>query len=221
MTETMSANRDSVDATALSWDDDFPPSRPATDAFADLTAALVEVQEAFTRSRPDAETARAAAAALRETARALRAHEVDEDDQLAGRLWSRPGRGSALAPAITFDEVTDVRATGHVTIGRFHSGRYALNGGVTPMIFDEIMSRLGNSVGRIWARTANLTVDYRAPAPLHTELTVTAELVGQDGRKRMLRGVITHGDVLIAEASGLWVQTRPERVPETREGDRP
>lgn len=192
------------------WDDDFAPTAPAADAFAALTDALSSLQEAFTASRPDAAEATRIAADLQAAAAALRRWEVSEDEQLAGRLWSRAGRGQVMAPALTIDEVNATSATGHVTIGRFHAGRYALNGGVTPLIFDEILSRLGNAGGRVWARTANLTIDYRAPAPLLVPLRVHAELIGQEGRKRRLRGTITDGDQLIAEAHGLWVQTRPE-----------
>ncbi|GAA4672816.1 PaaI family thioesterase [Gordonia humi] len=201
---------ESVAVAEVSWIDDLPLSEPADDAFADLTAAVRELQEAFTRSRPDADTAVDVADRLRAAAALLRDQEVSEDEQLAGRLWSRAGRGQTMAPDLVFDEVGEDHARGHVIIERFHSGRYALNGGVTPMIFDEILSRLGNAHGRRWARTASMTVDYRAPAPLFTPLTVTAELIDQVGRKRRLRGAITHGDRLIAEAHGLWIETRPE-----------
>ncbi|NMO03714.1 PaaI family thioesterase [Gordonia sp. TBRC 11910] len=201
---------ESTDTETLTWNDAFGPTTAADDPFADLTRAVSELQEAFTRCRPDRHSALDAAAQLRRVTKQLRAQEVSEDDQLAGRLWSRPGRGQTMAPALTIDEVTDEHAVGRVTVGRFHSGRYALNGGVTPLIFDEILSRLGNSGGRAWGRTASLTVDYRSPAPLHVELTVTADVVGHDGRKRYLRGAITHADVLIAQAHGLWIATRPE-----------
>ncbi len=195
--------------TSATWDDDLAPTIVAEDEFAELTTAVAALQEAFTRSHPSASRATELAARIREIADELADSEVHEDDQLSGRLWDRPGRGQVMAPVLHFDEVTPTTARGHVTIERFHAGRYALNGGVTPMIFDEALSRLGNSAGREWARTANLSVDYRAPAPLHRTLTVTAEFVRQEGRKRYMRGEIRDGDTLIAEATGLWVVTNP------------
>ncbi|GAA4484558.1 PaaI family thioesterase [Rhodococcus olei] len=196
------------------WPDPFRPTVNADtdDEYADLVEALREVQEAVTRSRPTPEVAAEVATALRTAARRLRTFEVDEDTQIAGKRWEIPGKGHALAPALHIDTVTDTTVTGRVTVGRFHSGRYAMNGGVTPLIFDEILARLANSAGRPWGRTAYLNVNYRAPAPLHTELTVTAELLGQEGRKRFLRGALHHGDVLVADAEGLWVELKPEQT---------
>jgi hypothetical protein len=198
--------------SVASWDDPFVPSAPADDEFAELIEALRSVQEAITRSRPNASVAAAATEALRTVALHMREFEVDEDDQISGKRWDIPGCGRALGPPLHLDQVTENTATGRVTVGRFHSGRYALNGGITPLIFDEIMARLANSSDRPWARTAYLNVNYRAPAPLHTELTVTAELAGQDGRKRFLRGAMYHGDVLVADAEGLWVELKPEQT---------
>ncbi|WP_307796984.1 PaaI family thioesterase [Williamsia soli] len=193
------------------WDDPFVPSAPVHDEFAELIEALRDVQEAITRSRPDAAVAEAAAESLRAVAARMRDFEVDEDDQISGKRWDLPGSGRALGPPLHLDTASGSSAVGRVTVGRFHSGRYALNGGITPLIFDEIMARLANSSGRRWARTAYLNVNFRAPAPLHTELTVTAELVGQEGRKRLVRGAIHYGDVLVADAEGLWVELKPEQ----------
>ncbi|MFW0785244.1 hotdog domain-containing protein [Gordonia sp. CPCC 206044] len=202
----------SPDIWSPDWVDPFAPTVNADDEYAQLVDALREVQEAITRSRPTPGAAADAAVTLRETARRMRAFEVDEDSQIAGKRWEIAGKGHSLAPVLHIDTVTDTFARGTVTIGRFHSGRYAMNGGVTPLIFDELLARLANSGGRPWARTAYLNVNFRAPAPLHTELTVTGELTGQEGRKRFLRGAMHHGDILVADAEGLWVELRHEQT---------
>ncbi|MCK8673031.1 hotdog fold thioesterase [Rhodococcus sp. HM1] len=202
----------SIDVWDPNWDDPFTPTAEADDEFAELVAAVRAVQEAFTRSRPDPATASAIAGKIRSVATELEEHEVGEDDQIPGRRWDLAGRGQALAPPLHLDEVTETTARGRVTVGRFHSGRYAMNGGVTPLIFDEIMARLANGFGRPWARTAYLHVDFRTPAPLHVELRVEAEFVRQDGRKRFMRGAMYHGDTLVAEADGLWVELKPEQT---------
>ncbi|WP_068268852.1 PaaI family thioesterase [Aldersonia kunmingensis] len=201
-----------VDIWNPSWDDPFCPTTDSGDEYADLIEALREVQEAVTRSRPSPSGAAGAADALRVIARLMREFEVDEDAQISGKRWDLAGHGQALAPKLHIDMVTETTASGRVTIGRFHSGRYAMNGGVTPLIFDEILARLANSAGRPWGRTAYLNVNFRAPAPLHAELDVTAEFVGQQGRKRFMRGTMYHGDVLVADVDGLWVELKPEQT---------
>lgn len=193
------------------WDDPFAPTVVTDDEFIRLIDALRAAQEAVTRSRPTPRAAADAAARLREIATALADFEVDEDGQIAGKRWESAGHGQALAPPVHLDRITETTAVGRVTVERFHSGRYAMNGGVASLIFDEILARLANH-RRPWARTARLQVDFRAPAPLHTELTVTARLVGQQGRKRFLGGTLHHGEVLVAEAEGLWIELKPEQT---------
>lgn len=192
-----------------SWQDQLQPTAPGADEFAELTEAVALLAESFTRSDPPPEVVAVLAARIREIAAVLADYEVSEDDQPVGKLWDRPGRGQILTPALHIDEVTAETVRARFTLGRFHSGRDALNGGVTPMIFDEALSRLANAGGRPWARTAHLAVDYLAPAPLHRELSVTAELVGEDGRKRWMRGEIRDDTTLLAEATGLWIVPRP------------
>ena len=194
------------------WNDPFAPTRTSNDEFAELVAAVRAVQEAFTRSRPSPAAAATIAGRLRAVAEQLEEVETDEDHQISGHRWDLAGRGQCLAPPLHVDVVTETRACGRVTVGRFSSGRYAMNGGVTPLIFDEIMARLANSAGRAWARTAYLNVDFRAPAPLEVELRVEAEFLRQDGRKRFMHAAMYHGDVLVAEAEGLWVELKPEQT---------
>ncbi|MFV9428738.1 PaaI family thioesterase [Rhodococcus aetherivorans] len=202
----------SIDIWKPDWNDPFDPTAEADDEFAELVDALRSVQEAFTRSRPDTVSAARITQQLRSVAKELQSLEVGEDEQISGRRWDLAGRGQALAPPLHIDEVTETAARGRVTVGRFYSGRYAMNGGVTPLIFDEIMARLANDAGRPWARTAYLNVNFRAPAPLHVELRVEAEFVRQEGRKRFMRGRMYHEDVLVADADGLWVELKPEQT---------
>ena len=53
--------------------------------------------------------------------------------------------------------------------------------------------------------TARLTVSYRSPTPLHTDLRLEGELVGVEGRKILTVGRCFHGDTLTAEAEGLFI----------------
>ena len=54
--------------------------------------------------------------------------------------------------------------------------------------------------------TANLTVRYRQPTPLHRELKYVGVLVGVSGRKVKTQGELWAGDTMTAEAQGLFVR---------------
>ncbi len=55
------------------------------------------------------------------------------------------------------------------------------------------------------AVTASLTVDYRAPAVLGRELSLTGWAVAVEGRKLHLRGEVHDGEQLVAEARALFL----------------
>lgn len=194
--------------------DPFLPSRgqPALDAeeaaYSNLVVALREAQEAVTRCRPDAAGAARAAQLLAESA-SLLGPGVEEDQQLAGRVWAVAGRAQALAPPLHIDEVTTDSARGRVAFGRFHGGTGTVHGGAVPLIYDELLGRLATSAGRPFARTAYLHVDYRAGIPLDTEIEVDAAIVSIVGRKIVLRSQMILNGQLLTECEGLWVQIRP------------
>jgi acyl-coenzyme A thioesterase PaaI-like protein len=97
-----------------------------------------------------------------------------------------------------------------VVFRRLHlGGGGAAHGGTLPLLFDEVLGRLSNSGDRPTARTAYLKVNYRHITPLNTELDVEGRLERQDGRKRWITGRLAHGDTLLADAEGLFVQLRP------------
>ena len=53
--------------------------------------------------------------------------------------------------------------------------------------------------------TARLTIDYRSPTPLHTELRFDGRVIGVEGRKTFTEGTLHAGDRLCAESEGLFV----------------
>jgi acyl-CoA thioesterase FadM len=62
--------------------------------------------------------------------------------------------------------------------------------------------------------TGTLTVRYRSPTPLHTELRFEAELVRMEGRKIFTRAQVLGGDRVCAEAEGIFVSVARERFQE-------
>jgi acyl-coenzyme A thioesterase PaaI-like protein len=192
----------------VTWDDPLQPTERVPHTFSDLVDALRQAQEAVTRSRPTEEASAEAEQLLLRVAALLAPFEVDEDEQLAGRLWAEGGRAQALSPALHIEKVASEEVHCTVTFGRFHAGRGAVHGGVLPLVFDEVMARLGNSHGRPRGRTAYLKTEYRAIVPLEEPLDVRAWLESEEGRKRYLRAELTRDGQVLAEAEGLWVVLR-------------
>lgn len=96
-----------------------------------------------------------------------------------------------------------------------------VHGGVIAMMFDEILGA-ATIVAGFPGMTGTLTIRYRKPTPLRTPLRVEARSSERQGRKVTTRGVMYHGDVLTAEAEGIFIQLVPERflkiVQETTDG---
>jgi acyl-coenzyme A thioesterase PaaI-like protein len=88
-----------------------------------------------------------------------------------------------------------------------------VHGGVIAMVFDEILGAANIAEGRP-GMTGTLTIRYLKPTPLRTTLRVEAHCTDQQGRKIYTRGAIYHGDVLTAEAEGVFIQLVPERFME-------
>ena len=79
-----------------------------------------------------------------------------------------------------------------------------MHGGYVAAMFDDLLG-LAQSVSGKHGMTGRLTVHYRSPTPLHTELRLEGWLERADGRKILCRGTLHHGDVLCAEAEGLFI----------------
>lgn len=120
------------------------------------------------------------------------------------------GLSNPLAPPIRFDASTKDRIIGHVTFGAAYEGPPGcVHGGFIAAAFDEVLG-LAQSLGGTPGMTGRLTIHYRSPTPLHTELRMEGDLVRVDGRKTICSGRILAGDVLCAEAEGLFIALSPE-----------
>jgi acyl-coenzyme A thioesterase PaaI-like protein len=187
------------------------PTRRAEppEGFTGMIDALRDLQDRVTAAVPPADLVADATKAFTELAARLEAHAVPERAQLTGRLVDVPGRAQVMSPTLYLDEHDAQQARGRVTYGRYYlGGNGAVHGGAIPLLFDELMGRLANTERPV-ARTAYLNVDFRSIAPMEQELRVAARFVHEEGRKRLLRGTLHHGDRLCAEAEGLFVQLRP------------
>ncbi len=101
---------------------------------------------------------------------------------------------------------------GRATFGFAYEGPpTCVHGGVIAELLDEVLGA-ANIVAEHPAMTGTLTIRYRKPTPLNTDLRVEARFVRQDGRKIYAWGGIYHGDVLTAEADGVFIEVRPRHM---------
>jgi acyl-coenzyme A thioesterase PaaI-like protein len=84
-----------------------------------------------------------------------------------------------------------------------------VHGGVIAMVFDEMLGA-ANIVSGNPGMTGTLTIRYRKPTPLLTPLRLEARFVRRDGRKIYTTGALYHGDVLTAEAEGVFIELIPQ-----------
>jgi len=85
-----------------------------------------------------------------------------------------------------------------------------VHGGVIAETFDEMLGA-ANIVAGNPGMTGTLTVRYRKPTPLHTPLRIEARFLSRDGRKIKTWAGMYEGDLLTAEADGLFIEVRPAR----------
>jgi len=176
-----------------------------------MVDALRMLLDQIAGSQPSGELVADAERQLAELTWQFAKSQVEERSQVFGHLTAVPGRGQVMAPAIAVDEHNSERASGHVTFGRFYlGGNGAVHCGAIPLAFDELMGRLANT-GRAPSRTAYLHVNYRNITPIETRLSIEAHFESEEGRKRILRGVIRSGDTVCADAEGLFVALRPDQ----------
>jgi acyl-coenzyme A thioesterase PaaI-like protein len=93
-----------------------------------------------------------------------------------------------------------------------------VHGGVIAETFDEVLGS-ANMVAGNPAMTGTLTVRYRKPTPLHTDLRIVARCTGREGRKIFTWAGMYDGDVMTAEAEGIFIEVAPARFVAIAEGN--
>jgi acyl-coenzyme A thioesterase PaaI-like protein len=190
-----------------------PACEPLTDpgdvaAYGDLLTALRGVQDALVNAEPDRATMHELTGILAIVGDRLRSSASAGPAPFARQL-ELPDRGQTLVPPVTIERISADRVEATVRFTPyFHLGGHVAHGGAVALVFDEMLGLLCSAAGRPWSRTAFLHVDYRSPTPGDVPLDLVVWLHSEDGRKRVMRGEIRHGDVVCAEAHGLFVAVR-------------
>lgn len=175
-----------------------------------LMEAVRAVQDAVVEAAAPDDVTLEMAERLEQLAADLKPWAVGESERVAGRRPDLPGRGHPLLLPLIVDDEGDDYVRGRVTFRQYHLGGHgAAHGGTLPLLFDEVVGRLASARPPRRARTAFITVNYRAITPLDVELRVEATLDKIEGRKRWASGRLYDGERLLADAVGLFVELRP------------
>jgi len=193
---------------------------PARAAAAELRA----IAELLATRETDDDTLTVAGAhldAVRATLDALptrpRWYEVDPSDREASRAYHDefgPLRGAAsvVAPPLVFLKSTQ-NQHGEVVVawarcGAVYEGPPRLvHGGIVAACFDEILAVAQRNAG-VNGLTVELTVRYRAPITIDTDLTFTAWIESDDGRRAVGRAACTTEGGLAADATATFVRPK-------------
>jgi acyl-coenzyme A thioesterase PaaI-like protein len=199
-----------------------PPGAPAAeDPRFELAAALRRITSAMVGVPLTDEDVRAATSRV--------AALADDLERAAGpgrRLRARPdpaghpqeffptspviGYANPIAPPVEVEAVDgELRGTAFFDYP-YEGPPTCVHGGVLAMVFDELLGA-ANIVAGCPGMTGTLTIRYRKPTPLRTPLRLEARLVGRDGRKIRTTGAIYHGDLMTAEAEGIFIELVPQR----------
>ena len=172
-------------------------TREADDALLDEThARLAELRAAL-----DAAPARP------------RWYDVDPSDREASRAFHDefgPMRGAAsvVALPLVFAPTRDGRVVARARGGVLHEGPPRLvHGGIVAACFDEVLAVAQRDAG-VHGLTTELTVRYRRPITIDTDLTFTAWIESDDGRRATGRAECTVHEDVAADATATFVRPR-------------
>jgi acyl-coenzyme A thioesterase PaaI-like protein len=169
----------------------------ATEAPADELSDAADSLEAIASSLESYPTRKGWSGGFSETANAGDTH---------GHFDSSPviGRANPLAPPVDV-QVNDGVVEGRVVFGSAYEGPPGcVHGGYIAAAFDEVLG-MTQSMSGTPGMTGTLTIRYRRPTPLHTELRFEGVLLGVEGRKIRTEGRLYANDELTAEAEAIFI----------------
>ena len=140
-------------------------------------------------------------------------YEVDPNDRDASRAYHDefgPVRGAAnvIAPPLVFDDTVDGRVTAHARCSvRYEGPPRLVHGGIVAACFDEVLAVAQRDAG-VNGLTVELTVRYRRPITIDTDLTFTGWIEDDDGRRATGRAECTANEALAADATATFVRPK-------------
>jgi acyl-coenzyme A thioesterase PaaI-like protein len=120
------------------------------------------------------------------------------------------GLANPLAPPIRM-AVVDDKIIGHANFGFAYEGPPGyVHGGLLAAAFDEVLGMAQSLTGNP-GMTGTLTIRYRKPTPLLTDLVFDAWVDRVEGRKIFTSGKVSANGAMTAEAEGLFIAIGHER----------
>ncbi len=120
------------------------------------------------------------------------------------------GLANPLAPPIRVAVQQD-KVIGHANFGVAYEGPPGhVHGGFIAAAFDEVLGMAQSLTGNP-GMTGTLTIRYRKPTPLLTELVFEARVDRVEGRKIFTEGKLSADGTVTAEAQGLFIAVGHER----------
>ncbi len=127
------------------------------------------------------------------------------------------GLANPLAPPIRIYKTSDTTGEATANFGSAYEGPPgSVHGGFVAAAFDEVLGFVQSLSGNP-GFTGTLTVRYRSPTPLHTELRFHGTWLRTEGRKIFTEAQVFAGEVLCAEAEALFISARPGKMDELLE----
>ncbi len=126
------------------------------------------------------------------------------------------GLANPISPPVTIwavegdDGLPELRGRAHFSYA-YEGPPTCVHGGVIAELFDEFLGSATIIRGRA-GMTGTLTVRYRKPTPLMTDLDIVARRTTIEGRKIFAWGGIYHEGVLTAEAEGIFIEVKPAQM---------
>jgi acyl-coenzyme A thioesterase PaaI-like protein len=122
------------------------------------------------------------------------------------------GLSNPLSPPIELRAEEDRKTVlGRAVFGAAYEGPPGcVHGGYVAAAFDEVLG-FANALSGTPGMTGTLTIRYRRPTPLHTELRFEARYDRSEGRKIFTSGKLFAGDSLCAEAEGVFIAVGVDR----------
>jgi len=204
----MSANRESEGSRVQ--------RRRLAQALRDLSAEVVASDAPDEMFLEASETAEAFAERLRAEPRRVRtvASSLEEEIRIEGERYHYgdlldfsplAGAANPLAPPMIVRKEDDATLVGTVTFSAAYEGGPGLvHGGYVAASFDEFLGLTQSLTGEA-GMTAKLTVRYRSPCPLQTELRMEGKVHKIEGRRIVAKGTMHAGERLVADGEATFI----------------
>jgi acyl-coenzyme A thioesterase PaaI-like protein len=196
-----------------------------------LATAMRQVIDRLVTSDAPEDELRAAADALERYAARLATHprrklpagfsEVANAGDVLGFFDMSPlvGLSNPMSPPIRL-HVEGATVRGTATFGAAYEGPPGhVHGGFVAAAFDEVLGFAQSITGNP-GMTGTLTIRYRRPTPLYTELRFEAVVLRVEGRKIFTEGKVFAGETLTAEAEGLFISVDLSKMRQLAENRR-